>query len=1358
MYKASKMGLLNFWLYDDEEFTFGDGKLLLRGQNGSGKSVTMQSFIPLILDGNKSPKRLDTFGSTDKHIEYYLLGEDKEEATSYLYMEFYDSSLDKYITIGIYLHTRRGRNVDFGGFCLKDGKRVNVDNFHLYKCIDGINKIPLTKQELKCAIGPLNTYVDTAKEYKNMVNDLLFGFSNLDSFDEFINLLLQIRSPKLSKEYTPTKLMSTLNEVLPPLSDDEIRPLSDGIENMNEYKERLEKTKQEIRSLSNFILAFNNYNKGILKKKIKNFLLKNETLETDTKSLNAFQKELKFKEDGLKNVLMSKEELDKEYNYAESKRKTLNLGELEKSTNRLSKLNISIADLEKEINVFQAKTNEAFKNKEYILQEIKNLEQKQEAVNKKINELVNESILEAQKISFNNYIEILNMALENHNFDIETFNKQLTKKEEEITNCLELLRKCSNLELKIDDVSNKYAKYSKKQEELDIKLNFLNNDLDGELEDLIRKLKNLKDSNTELIIDDDTYANIIHILDEYSKNNYLTAKEIYRTLSDTVKKDIQNTINGYQVEIDIKKLELDKFNGALKTLENAKEVFLEEDKLVNTSTKKLEELNIGYTYFYQVIDFKENITIEERNKLEEVLYSSNILGAKIINPQDINKIKKLNVNYLIPSDAKKDNLNKYLSPVKNNIVEESYIKKILESISISDNDKLSLNLDGFKFDFLKGHISSNYENKYIGLLARENLRKKKIAELKEEIEILNKKINSIEGIIFSLNSRINKVDEELDKFPKDIRLAEITIEIEKVNLNVSTNNEEMNNLSEELNTLQKELLELNKKVSYYRGDIPLNLASYEEASKIIKKLNSYWNELRIVFSNFLANKDIIESKENQKNEYQIRINEYSDNITKNNKVLDGYLTEKQAILEVVNSKENKNLKDEILRLDAILNNYNAKNSSICQHIGSLESTISNTKDAITDKDKKLNEDKTLVNIAKSILDEEINLGYINYLDLNELDIDKYTVKDIEKIYQILEGINLDNIETNYYQAINNYRQELIDYNLKDMSILGDNNYAIKEYAKAGIDLEKIEDEFRSARRSDVKFTFQGKVINPYLLNEALNDKYDADKTYLDEQDKRLFYDTLVKITGEKIKRKILLAEEWVKSTNKIMQEHSKDSNLSFYLEWHPKEADTTSEMSTKDLVNLFRKDVNTIKDEDIKKLVSHFRSKIDRTEADSELVGSYFQVIFDVLDYRNWFQFKLFYRKDGSDKKELTNKIFSVFSGGEKAKTMYVPLFASVYAKLDAARSNAPRLIAMDEAFAGVDDQNIEEMFAILNSFNLDYLLTSQILWCTYSNVSSINISELIHPRGASSIGIHRYHWDGKVKTYLLEGKNNDNL
>ena len=85
-WKMKRIGFVNFWLYDEEDFEFEDGKLLLRGQNGSGKSITTQSFIPFVLDGDRTPSRLDPFGSSDRRMEYYFLGEEgRDEATGYLF-------------------------------------------------------------------------------------------------------------------------------------------------------------------------------------------------------------------------------------------------------------------------------------------------------------------------------------------------------------------------------------------------------------------------------------------------------------------------------------------------------------------------------------------------------------------------------------------------------------------------------------------------------------------------------------------------------------------------------------------------------------------------------------------------------------------------------------------------------------------------------------------------------------------------------------------------------------------------------------------------------------------------------------------------------------------------------------------------------------------------------------------------------------------------------------------------------------------------------------------------------------------------------------------------------------------------
>ena len=302
----------------------------------------------------------------------------------------------------------------------------------------------------------------------------------------------------------------------------------------------------------------------------------------------------------------------------------------------------------------------------------------------------------------------------------------------------------------------------------------------------------------------------------------------------------------------------------------------------------------------------------------------------------------------------------------------------------------------------------------------------------------------------------------------------------------------------------------------------------------------------------------------------------------------------------------------------------------------------------------------------------------------------------------------------------------------------------------GLDSDTVREIYQKAKRQDIVTSYQGKKLNLFALQDALKESYEADQIYLDEQDRHLFEDILLRTIGGKIKEKIIDAKEWVKNINQIMALKQKDSALSFYLEWRPKSQETLEEMNTKELVDIFMLDEGQANPSDTDRLVKHFRSKIKRAEEFmDESHDSYFDMIFGILDYRNWFQFKLYYRKNESEKKELTDKIFSVFSGGEKAKTMYVPLFASVYAKLDSASSSAPRLIALDEAFAGVDEKNIEEMFALLDSFDLDYILTSQALWCDYKEIKEISICELIKARDASSVAIRRYRWNGLVREVL---------
>ncbi|MFZ5640430.1 MAG: TIGR02680 family protein, partial [Bacillota bacterium] len=270
-WQLARAGLVNFWYYHDEaEFQLSEGRIIFRGPNGSGKSVTMQSFLPLVLDGDKRPWRLDPFGSKDRKIEYYLLLDENSgitDRTGYLYLEFYHPVQDRYHTVGIGLRARRNvPGVSFWGFAVTDNRRVGKDIFLYerdYSQGDEV-KIPLTRNRLEEVIGTGGEVVTEPGQYKKLVNNLLFGFGDLQAYQELLDLLIQLRSPKLSKDFKPSTIYEILTAALPALQDDELRPLSEVLEDMDQIGDRLEELGVHRKEAEVLDKAYNTYNEFLL--------------------------------------------------------------------------------------------------------------------------------------------------------------------------------------------------------------------------------------------------------------------------------------------------------------------------------------------------------------------------------------------------------------------------------------------------------------------------------------------------------------------------------------------------------------------------------------------------------------------------------------------------------------------------------------------------------------------------------------------------------------------------------------------------------------------------------------------------------------------------------------------------------------------------------------------------------------------------------------------------------------------------------------------------------------------------------------------------------------------------------------
>lgn len=405
-----------------------------------------------------------------------------------------------------------------------------------------------------------------------------------------------------------------------------------------------------------------------------------------------------------------------------------------------------------------------------------------------------------------------------------------------------------------------------------------------------------------------------------------------------------------------------------------------------------------------------------------------------------------------------------------------------------------------------------------------------------------------------------------------------------------------------------------------------------------------------------------------------------------------------------------------------------------------------------DKEKLLTIEQTVANlqtkngIFKDILEQELNLKYV-IQEYNE--IEKITSQILTTYHQYEERNKSvsDYFETLSFKFRENF-EHLAEYNLTmEEMYLGANSEEIKDLP------DDIKYAYQTRNRRDIIGFLKGRKVNLMILAEDIKETIEETKSLIEDDDRKLFEDILTNTVGRKIRERIYHSKDWVKSMNSLMENLHTSSGLSFSLKWKPKVASDETEVDTAELVEILNSDTNILRKDEIKKVANHFRSKFAKAEEKSKEKGNlipFYNIMKDTLDYRNWFEFEFLSKQGNEPRKQLTNNAFYKLSGGEKALAMYIPLFAAVYARYESAKDDCPRIISLDEAFAGVDDNNIRDCFRILTELDLEYVINSQVLWGEYDTIPSLAINELISDPATQVVSVIRYRWDGKKKELII--------
>ncbi|UAC48716.1 TIGR02680 family protein [Bacillus aquiflavi] len=1355
----NRAGLLNFWYYDDEIFDFSDGKLLLRGSNGSGKSVTMQSFLPVLLDGKKSPDRLDPFGSKARRMEDYLLGEkevvDRDERTGYLFIEYKKDQTDQFITTGIGLQAKRNRPMKFWGFVITDDRRIghNIDLYKVEKSGGEQQKIPRSRIELENVIGNGGFVVQTQKEYMELVNKYIFGFSTLEAYEDLIKLLIQLRSPKLSRDFRPTVIYEILEAALPPLTDDDLRHLSDTIEQMDQTKQQIEQLEREYHAIQQVNHIYDQYNQRRLADQGQEWLTSRKKLEDEKQALVSLQVKEAALQEEIMNKQQEKQQLDRQQEGLRKKQERLK--------------SHKVWNLQQELREEEAKLGEESQKQVKLVQDVSKLEkqdiqlrnQKDDSEVKTIgletdiNDQLEDMAYSAEKSSFKKH----DMNVEDYvrvreqGFDFTIWKKET---DEHLNNLDEMVEHFRLFQRLKEDYEEKDLQRAEEQRKLDEKLQEEREWIRLFEEDIERKRAEIHEWVHSL----DWITEIDMKLQQSSR----ALQTLYKDSSfDDVKSPFREAFLAFEEAERKKRAALMFQKERLEEQKRNKEEELEqwrkkkdpEPEMAEETKAARKELQLkGHAFIplYAAVEFQDHVPQDVRQLIEGVLFETGLLNALVMN-EEVNVVydRVLMANPVLLQMTLAD----YLKPdleIDSHVSHER-VEEVLKSIIIHEADGNTIIYeDGrYQIGLLKGHALPYKEVRFIGRSARKRYRKEKIVQIEAELAKITAEVDHAKIGIETINQRMLQGKKAMDQFPKDADLQEIHQQVEKTKFLITQHQEQV----EKFDQLVKSIYKKYQKQKYViderarNFDLEKTLDSYLTAKRemayykdqlfgVINLHTQWMNEMRRVRELTERIDEITERVDELRGELNIIV----DQIERFKQHIDDIQEQlEQEGAEDIRKKINE-VEDALMKVNAQLDDAKQRLPEIQKDLQYVQRDIQRQLDK---HEFWLQMERAWFQSFKKEVDYHFVLSKEEAEAADEIEHAKRVLQQYSKLVTERDSSRIDSNLTSTYYA---QSSDLMEYRMKDYrDSVTLPEWMTNEYV--GEYKPFIEQWQQKSNRRIIVLDYQGKRVSPYYIQEIIEKDKQRQQTYLNEQDQELYEEILFKSVGSKLRSRIRRAQAWTRKMNYLMETRDTSSGLTFSIRWKPRTAEVEEEMDTKDLVELLMQDARLLKERDLQQIIKHFRSKIFNAKQllDTKSEGqTLLQVLKEVLDYRKWFSFVLSYRRENEPKRELTNHAFYKFSGGEKAMAMYIPLFTACYSRYQEADESAPYIISLDEAFAGVDENNIREMFEIVEHLGFNYIINSQVLWGDYDTISTLAICELVRPKNADFVSVIRYHWNGK--------------
>jgi Putative exonuclease SbcCD, C subunit len=1353
-FKPTRAGIINLWDYLDEEFVFADGRLALRGHNGSGKTKALEVLFPFVLDGSLDARRLDPFSGENRTMKANLLYRGQDAEHGYVWMEFARSG--EIVTLVIGLVVQKNRDRPKPSFYVTD-KRVGVD-FGLLTA----DSRPLTAKQLTALLGRDAYYGERKGAYQDAVDSRLFGLGR-ERYTQLLDLLIALRRPLLAKDLDPAKVSDTLTAGLSPVDEELVEQAARDFENLAAVQKQYDDLAAADAAVRAFLDHYVAYLRAHTRHQLDQVGARITAAASHVSAITAAAREVS-------RAQRAEQRADADAKAAGTAVTTLDgrlfaLRNLDAYKDH-EKLALRRTQLEKDRRALADEEGRLGKAR----REVTGLEREADQVADKLAEIGRAADRHGRALV--EAAEFAGITRDGEPADTGadlaiTAKARVARRKDDISEIravLTLVRDAERDRSAADSAFGAAQQALARQQEscaaAEQKLAAKRADVTGEL----RSWADRWGGEEPTVVDQLTDA-----IESIGEPDAPTLTEVFTALTKdraTALIQLCEQLRGQDAV-----LAADESGKA----DQRAEIEAEHDDAPGESdlrpADRTERLGAP---LWQLVNFADPVEDHTAAALEGALYGAGLLTAWIHPDQQQTQAALAGVEadgYLVPLAAGERpggrTLADLLVPEQQDLVDPARVAEVLASIAVADDlvfePGVAVPVVTTRAQFSYGPLLGGRPKsapEFIGATNRANRRRARLAELDQQLAAIGRQRAEVAARLGRAGEALADLDQARAELPKTAPVAEAIKEVARAAVLLAAAREQVAGARVNLDKAIADLDARNRRLRHAGADrdMPTSADVVDAVDRAVSDFERAAGEL------IRARGDVARLDEDltTRRERIARLDGENDDaaeVLAQRQAEHAAESEKLSVDERVSGAEYEQIRDEIIDVDrdlraarAWLREAESRVRDEHDHLVRARSDLGHGRDSLAGAVTELTGQAFAFapyahGDLRPLLDVQVAAPWPASALWPSAEVaagqlaDRLAVADgpVEPVGAIRAMLPLDAVAIlDAFTAATRGGRVVTEGVLK-----GTTDRMWSAYREFETALKAGEDGYQADLTGDAPFivevvTNEGRVSAGAFARKIAED-VEHQGVLLEERERTVLEDSLLTALAQQIHSRVLAAKDLVDEMDADTRSKPMSSGMAIGIRWVRSDKLTDQQGAVS---RLLARDAASLGTDGLAELRGLLRAMIHDHRAGNPR-DTYREVLGSVLDYRSWHAFELRMISPGGVVERLTRKKHSEMSGGEKSATIHMPLFAAANALYLSAKPTCPRLVALDEAFAGIDDKFKPELLGLTVRFDLDLFMTGHDLWVTFATVPAIAHYDLEHDKAGHTLSAFLAVWDG---------------